>query len=517
MANSALSDLTALTGASTAIGDQLYISDVSESGLNKSKSIRLDELATAVVTVAPAFVQSGSGPTATTVQAQLRLLYNLRQFAAVGDGTTNDTTVIQAAIDAVNLVAGSSGQKIILDGNGLNYSVSSISVKQGVILKNVRLLPSSASATIVKLQPGGEFHGIIDVTGVTFSGKALSLDTDDWALPYDNLPGKNTRATVDLYGTAAQGTALYLHDNSTTKYIAFVDITCTINGFSTGIDVFAENVGGGFVNGNTIRGVIRASTTMITTRGAGAPGGNLFYMTLQPVNGQSARGWYIQTGGSNILEGFIWDTGDFSTSAVEFGASAGADNKARIGGQPVITQILNSSASASNSVLWDWGAQYNYYNPLAATTKEAYTYLSEFAGGMWVLDVGAGNTAINAMSNHIDLRVGMALSKVDPTYGVSVAINLALGNFFKITVTDGVAFTIASPSNVVTNANAGGHFFTITVSNTSGGAMGVITWGAGYKMSAWTNPATGFSRSITFWFDGTNYIQCNQTGVDVPN
>jgi hypothetical protein len=47
--------------------------------------------------------------------------------------------------------------------------------------------------------------------------------------------------------------------------------------------------------------------------------------------------------------------------------------------------------------------------------------------------------------------------------------------------------------------------------------MGVITWDTKYKMSAWTNPATGFSRSITFMFDGTNWYQISQTGVDIPN
>jgi hypothetical protein len=58
---------------------------------------------------------------------------------------------------------------------------------------------------------------------------------------------------------------------------------------------------------------------------------------------------------------------------------------------------------------------------------------------------------------------------------------------------------------------------TLTIKNASGGAMGTITWGAAYYMSAWTNPANGQNRSISFRFDGSAWVQISQTGVDVPN
>lgn len=99
-----------------------------------------------------------------------------------------------------------------------------------------------------------------------------------------------------------------------------------------------------------------------------------------------------------------------------------------------------------------------------------------------------------------------------PTYGVSVAIDASIGNEYDITATNGVGFTVANPTNA-TN----GQRITITVRNTSGGALGAITWDTLYKMSAWTSPANGFSRSIDFKYNGTNWVQVAQTGVDIPN
>lgn len=99
-----------------------------------------------------------------------------------------------------------------------------------------------------------------------------------------------------------------------------------------------------------------------------------------------------------------------------------------------------------------------------------------------------------------------------PTYSTSITIDASTGHIFEITANDGVAFAINAPTNPYT-----GETITVVIRNTSGGALGTITWNAAFKMAAFTSPATGFSRSSTFYYNGTNWIQTVQSAADVPN
>ena len=103
-------------------------------------------------------------------------------------------------------------------------------------------------------------------------------------------------------------------------------------------------------------------------------------------------------------------------------------------------------------------------------------------------------------------------SLTNPTYGTSVAIDRSLGSTFRITATNNTAFTVANPTNAIT-----GLPLMVVIRNTSGGALGTVTWDTLYKLSTWTSPATANSRSITFVYDGTNWVEVNRAASDVPN
>lgn len=97
------------------------------------------------------------------------------------------------------------------------------------------------------------------------------------------------------------------------------------------------------------------------------------------------------------------------------------------------------------------------------------------------------------------------------TYGASVSVNANAATIHKLTVTNGTGFTITNPSNPST-----GRLLIIRMINTSGGVVGTITWDTLYKLGTFTKPANGFSRTIAFVYNGTNWIElfCSP---EVPN
>lgn len=97
-------------------------------------------------------------------------------------------------------------------------------------------------------------------------------------------------------------------------------------------------------------------------------------------------------------------------------------------------------------------------------------------------------------------------------YGTTVGTDTNAASVFSLTVTDGVAFAMSAPTNPAT-----GKVIIYTIRNTSGGAVGAITWNAVFKMAAFTTPATANNRSIAFVYDGTNWVELYKTAADVGN
>ena len=94
----------------------------------------------------------------------------------------------------------------------------------------------------------------------------------------------------------------------------------------------------------------------------------------------------------------------------------------------------------------------------------------------------------------------------------TLSIDASAGDEQYITVSTAAGFTVGPPTNPTS-----GQLLTICFRNTSGGAMGTITWDAVFKVATWTSPATANSRSICFRYDGTNWVERFRTPADVPN
>lgn len=82
----------------------------------------------------------------------------------------------------------------------------------------------------------------------------------------------------------------------------------------------------------------------------------------------------------------------------------------------------------------------------------------------------------------------------------------------RIVVTDDIGFTISNPIN----GSYSGLALTFVILNDSGGAMGTITWGSDFKLGgAFTNPASGRYRLITFRRFGSYWLEESRTGSDI--
>lgn len=141
------------------------------------------------------------------------------------------------------------------------------------------------------------------------------------------------------------------------------------------------------------------------------------------------------------------------------------------------------------------------------------------------MEVGKDVKSYNAATQLLELYGGLTLNgpltapgqvqtgAVATVYGPNVAINAALGGLFIITPTNNVAFAISAPTGGIA-----GQTIKIQVVNSTGAPIGAGTFDAIYKMVSNTLAviATGFNRTVTFVFNGTNWIEVNYA-TDVPN
>jgi putative cofactor-binding repeat protein len=153
------------------------------------------------------FTQSGTGAVARTSQEKMRDIVHVKDFDAKGDGVTDDTAAIQAAIDACN------GKIIDFGGSDNTYLVTaSLTLKSDTHLKGAgAIIDGSTIATTKHVIVGAGSLGTKTVATITdelniavasaaaFAEEDFSLLASDNHIPYTVTSGKTfTAATSDI-------------------------------------------------------------------------------------------------------------------------------------------------------------------------------------------------------------------------------------------------------------------------------------------------------------------------------
>jgi len=161
------------------------------------------------------FEQSGGGAVARTVESKLQDVVSVKDFGAVGDGVTDDTVAIQAAIDAVSAAGGgtvtapSVGKYLVDTTLDIKINVSLVGPHEYVgspgsnaaapygAVQGVLIINSAATIT---LRSNSSLKGFLiyrkgisfPVTSVAaFAGTAITIDGEDVGVSHCQILGFN--------------------------------------------------------------------------------------------------------------------------------------------------------------------------------------------------------------------------------------------------------------------------------------------------------------------------------------
>ena len=128
------------------------------------------------------YTQGGVGASSRTVQSRLRDFVSVKDFGAVGDGVTDDTAAIQAAINAVDAQGGG----MVSFVNGETYLVSGL-----ILLKtNVSLLGNGCTISVNPLNYTGgitRFYGVFSTVDITARPLTILWRIGTGSISFENI------------------------------------------------------------------------------------------------------------------------------------------------------------------------------------------------------------------------------------------------------------------------------------------------------------------------------------------
>ena len=176
-----------------------------------------------------AFLQAGAGATARTALSKLQESVSVKDFGAVGDGTTDDTAAIQAALD--------SSAKLIFVPIGNYKTTATLTISaSGVTLAGVGAQGGLGnSSTITSSAAGPAINVATGLTGVAFFDLSVSRPTGTAVAGYDGI--KYTELTEQARVSNVRLTRHWVGLSLCATSYSYVTEVFASNNYSHGVQV----------------------------------------------------------------------------------------------------------------------------------------------------------------------------------------------------------------------------------------------------------------------------------------
>lgn len=422
------------------------------------------------------FIQAGTGAVARALQAKLREVVSVKDFGAVGDGVTDDTTEIQAALDALDAAGG--GRLVFPLGT---YLISStLTPYDGVNWRGEGATIKLANSANTRMVYGNQVSNVT-IEGITFNQNSANNTIDA-------TEAKNCIQFTDTTNVT-QCTKIRIFNcnilNAITDAVCFGAAT-----YSSVENCYIENAGRHGIS--LLGGSLKPSeyntfnsNRIKTTGGAGIiPMGTGRYNTVSGNTIEDTGNGILGAGGDGIAC-YSQDnygnciTGNVITNAGNHGIHVGGDYQVVSGNtiNEVATVFSGASGILVGSEAGDPAAQY-----ISITGNTVNCSNANVNAGIDVKD-WANNITITGNTVHNTATVGISL---DDGSLYTVTGNSVLGSgTVGMTLNNVTRSTISG--NLIANSNQNGISLTTSDQNTFTGNMifnsGVsVGGGTGYAM-----------------------------------